>query len=102
MGLLAKTAYAAVEDSVTVEQVMAKIAENILNPIILFMFSVALVVFLWGTFKFLRGAADPKAREEGAKHILFGVVGMAVMIGAYGLIRIALGTFGLPIPTILG
>ena len=56
--------------------------------------AVAFVVFLWGAFEFVRNAGDAKKREEGRTALLWGLVGLVVIFGAYGLVNIALGTFG--------
>lgn len=76
---------------------LQKINQYILNPIILLMFSVALVVFLWGIFQFVRQADNPKAREEGQKNMLWGIVGMFVMFGVYGILNVVLSSIGVDI-----
>ena len=70
-----------------------KIQENILNPVITLLFSAAVVWFLYGVFEFVRGQGSDEARKTGAQHILWGVIGMAIMISAYGIINIICGTF---------
>ncbi len=73
---------------------LAKINQFILNPIILLMFAVALVVFLWGVLGYIRNADNPKLRGEGQQSMLWGIVGMFVMFGVYGIIKIVLNTIG--------
>lgn len=72
--------------------------DAILYPLITLMMAVALLVFLWGCFEFIMAAGDPGARSTGKKHILWGIVGMVIMVSAYGILSIAVGTFGLDIP----
>lgn len=74
---------------------LAKVIEQIVNPIILLLAASAFVVFLWGVFEFIRGAGDPKKREEGQQAILWGLVGLTIIFGAYGIINVVLGTFDL-------
>ncbi|MFA5744775.1 MAG: hypothetical protein WC887_01015 [Candidatus Paceibacterota bacterium] len=74
---------------------LSRVIEQIINPIILLLAASAFVVFLWGVFEFIRGAADPKKREEGQQAILWGLVGLTIIFGAYGVINVALGTFDL-------
>jgi hypothetical protein len=69
-----------------------KIATVIVNPAIRGLFLIALLMFLWGVLQFVRGADDESARSKGRLMILWGVIGMAIMIGAAGIIRIAVGT----------
>lgn len=71
-----------------------KVNEFILNPIIILLFSVALVVFLYGIFKFVMNSGEDKAREEGKKSIVWGLVGMLIMVSVFGIIRFVLNSFG--------
>jgi hypothetical protein len=73
---------------------LSKIIEQIINPIILLLAASAFVVFLWGVFEFIRPANADK-REEGREAIFWGLIGLTIIFGAYGVINIALGTFDL-------
>lgn len=78
------------------------IITQIVNPLILLMSGAAFVVFVWGIFEFVYNAADEKKREEGKKAIFWGIVGLVIIFGAYGIINVALSTFSLsPIQTTL-
>ena len=76
---------------------LGKVVVQIINPIILLLASAAFVLFLWGVYEFIRKAGDDTAREEGRRAIGWGLVGLVIIFGAYGLINIALGTFNLPL-----
>lgn len=75
-----------------------KLNEVILFPFITLLLTVALVVFLYGCFEFIMGAAEPGKREQGRQHILWGVIGMLVMVSAYAILNIAANTFGVAVP----
>lgn len=75
-----------------------KINQLILNPLILLVFAVAFLVFFWGIFQFISSQTVDAGREEGKRKIFWGIFGMFIMISAYGLIRLILGTFGIPVP----
>lgn len=82
---------------------ISKVADNIINPFILLLFGVAVVVFLWGVIQFVRQADNEDARAIGGRHILYGVIGMAIMISAFGILKFITGTFNLdnsPVETI--
>ena len=70
----------------------------ILNPLIILAFAVALLVFFWGIFQFISSQTVDAGREEGKRKILWGLFGMFVMISAYGLVHLILGTFSIPSP----
>ncbi len=76
-------------------QFLQKVVTQIINPIILLLSAGAFVVFIWGVFEFIRQAGDAKKREEGRAAIQWGIVGLVIIFGAYGIINVALGTFDL-------
>jgi Na+-driven multidrug efflux pump len=74
--------------------VLGKIEDIILFPLMSLMMAVALLVFLYGGLQFIAGSADETKRATGKKHMLWGIIGMVVMTSAYAILRIALGTIG--------
>jgi hypothetical protein len=95
--MFASTAYAA-GNNPTISAIIDKISTHILNPLIVLLFALATVMFLWGVFQFIVHADDPEGRETGRRHVLWGVVGMFVMISVYAIIRITLSTVNVPVP----
>lgn len=77
------------------DKFLAKVVTQIINPIILLLAAGAFVVFLWGVFEFIRQAGEESKREEGRRAILWGIVGLVIIFGAYGIINLALSTFNL-------
>jgi hypothetical protein len=86
--------FAADEHKVAACSLLQKIEANILFPLMSLMLSVALLLFLWGGYQFVANAESSEGRETGRKHMLFGVIGMLVMISALSILKIAVGTFG--------
>ena len=74
-----------------------KVVAQIINPIILLLAAAAFIVFLWGVFDFIAHAGDETKRETGRKAIFWGLIGLVIIFGAYGIINIALGTFNIPL-----
>ena len=79
----------------TAQDLVVKLNENILFPLIALLSAVAILVFLYGCFKFVTNTDDDSARTKGKQHILWGVIGLLVMVSAYAILNIAAGTFGL-------
>ncbi len=75
---------------------LSNVVAEIINPIILLLSAGAFVVFLWGVFVFIKDAGDEGSRAEGKQAILWGLIGLVVIFGAYGIINVALGTFNQP------
>ena len=82
----------------SLDTVLLKINTEILNPIILLLFGAALVLFLWGGFMFIRDAASDEGRETGKRALFWGIVGMVIMVSVYGILRLAVNTFGVDLP----
>lgn len=75
--------------------VITNINNVILNPIKLFLITLAIVVFLWGLVEFIAKSGSDTERETGKKHMLWGIIGIFIMISAIAIIRIFLNTFGI-------
>ncbi|NNM83893.1 hypothetical protein HKL94_01590 [Candidatus Parcubacteria bacterium] len=87
---------------VVLNQFLNNVITQIINPIILLLAAAAFVLFIWGVFEFILHAGDEGKRGEGKQAIMWGLVGLVIIFGAYGIINVALGTFNLPsIQTVL-
>lgn len=82
------------------DQIVFDINRTILNPLIQFAFIVAFVVFIWGVAEFIRKANSPEGRKKGQDHMIWGIIGLVIMVGVYGIINILINTFGLGSGTI--
>jgi len=69
-----------------VDSFVTKLTDEILNPIALVLFGLAFIYFFWGIIKFIQNADNPTEREVGKQSMVWGVVGMFVMFGVYGLL----------------
>lgn len=72
-----------------------QINEIIIFPLIILLSGIAILVFLWGGFQYVFKASDPAARTQGQKHLLWGVIGLLIMVSAYAILTIAANTFGI-------
>lgn len=70
----------------------------IVNPLITLMFILALCVFVYGVFEFIRGADNEDARKKGQSHMIWGVIGLFIMVSVFAIIRLLLNTFGIDLP----
>ena len=86
----------------TFKDLVTKITDEILKPLIPLIIGLAVVVFLWGVLRFIMAAGDQKKREEGRNFIIWGLVGITVMISIWGLVKILTDSLDLnnTIPTI--
>jgi hypothetical protein len=84
----------------SIKQLMYKISFYIINPLIIFGFVLALLYFIWGVIEFLR-SRDTNAEKgaEGRAHMLYGVIGLVIMVSAFAIMRLIGQTVGSTIPT---
>jgi hypothetical protein len=70
-----------------------RVTEIFVNPILALIFTLALLYFLWGVFIFIANSEQDSARETGKQHMLWGIIGMTIMVSVFGILRIGLETF---------
>lgn len=79
---------------------IGKFTGLILQPIILLLFALAMYYFVMGMIMFISKSDDPKARETGRTHMMWGVIGFFIMVSVFTILRIATNTLfpgvGLP------
>lgn len=82
------------EQLATVAEFLKKVETAIITPLIVLLFALALAYFLWGLFVFIQNTDSDEGRSEGKQHMIWGIIGMVIMIAARTIIEIGLRTFG--------
>jgi hypothetical protein len=67
----------------------------IIDPTILLIFTAGFLLFLWGLVVFIVNLGEGGENTEGKQHMLWGLIGMLVMVGVFGIISILNNTFQL-------
>lgn len=75
---------------------MDRLVDFVINPAILLVFSAGFFLFIWGLVQFLWNLEGGEI-DNGKRHMLWGIVGMVVMVSVYGIIAIIDNTFDLQI-----
>lgn len=65
-----------------------RISTFVIDPIIYLLFAAAFVVFIWGLVQFVMKMDNEEARSTGVKHIIWGIIGMVIMVGVNAIIAI--------------
>jgi len=68
--------------------------QQILNSIIPILVLLGIVYFVWGVVQYVI-FDDEEAKKRGRDRIIFGIIGLAVIVGLWGLVNLVVGTFGL-------
>ncbi len=66
---------------------------NIVNPLVYLVMGVAVLALLWGVVQYITKGDKPEERKKGGQFIMYGVIGLFVMISVWGLVAILSGTF---------
>ncbi|MFA7285483.1 MAG: pilin [Candidatus Paceibacterota bacterium] len=67
----------------------------IVNPLIRLLFAIGIAYFLYGVFVFLTNADNETERTNGKNHMLYGVIGLTVMMGVWGILNLVLNTLNI-------
>lgn len=73
--------------------IMRFVVGCIISRTIYFLIGLAVIVFIFGIFKMISSEGNEK--QGGRELMLWGVIGIFVMISVWGLVAILQGTFGL-------
>lgn len=81
--------------SISFDTLLKGIVEQVVNPLIVLLTMGAFVVFLWGVFLLVKNSGDDTKRAEAQSAIFWGIIGLVIIFGVYGILNIATATFGL-------
>lgn len=77
------------------EEILQRIITYVIDPALRVIFTLGLLMFIWGIIEFLWGVKDGKADEKGKSHMVYGLLGMLIMVSVYGIIALIINSFGL-------
>jgi hypothetical protein len=86
---------AAAAQSIANNPVYQAIRDQIITPLIVLAFAAALLLFIWGAIRYiiaLREGSEGENRKKGQQHMLWGAIGIAIMISVYGIMQFIIGT----------
>ncbi len=70
------------------------VVSNILGVLLPVLIALGVIFFVWGVVQFVI-AQDEEAKTRGRDKMIYGIIGLAVIIALWGLVRIVTNTFGL-------
>jgi hypothetical protein len=95
---MANIVFAAESDSA--KAVLQEVISAVVNPIITLFFLMAISVFTYGIFQYFRSQEDSTARKKGQDHMLYGIIGLFIMISVFAIIKVLMNTLGVDQNTI--
>jgi len=81
--------------SESMDQFIMNVNKMIINPIIILLFALATIFFLYGVFEFISNLDNEEAKTKGKSHMIWGVVGITIMISVFTLMNIILNTLNI-------
>lgn len=81
----------------TVGTILEKISD-ILNITIPVLMILATLVFLWGIITYITASGDEEKLKGARMYIIWGLIGLFVMVAVWGLVQVLLNTFGVGTP----
>lgn len=79
----------------SVDSFVADLNRLIINPLIAFLFALAVVYFLYGVFEFISNQQSEEKKTKGKRHMIYGILGIVVMMGVFSILNLIVATFGL-------
>ena len=76
-----------------------RIVTYVIDPAVKVIFTLGLFMFFYGLVEYLWQLKDGKADGDGRKHMLWGLVGMLIMVSVYGIIALIMNTLGIDFGT---
>jgi hypothetical protein len=67
---------------------------QLFNAVIPVLIALGVLYFVWGVVQYVI-SGDEEAKKSGRDKIIFGIIGLAVIIGVWGLVNFLRNTFGL-------
>lgn len=67
--------------------------ENIINLVVPFLIGLAVLIIIYGILGYISKTADEEKRKEAQSFIVWGIVGIFIMVSVWGLVNILVKTF---------
>lgn len=71
---------------------LQKVEKNILEPIIWLLITLSVAYFIYGAFEMVRDSGSGDARITGAKHVLWGTIGLFISLSVFGILHLICNT----------
>ena len=74
---------------------LVNILVDLIDTAIPVLVSAAVLVFFWGLAKFIRNSGNEKSHTDGRNLMIWGVIGLFVMVTVWGLVRFTQSSLGI-------
>ena len=78
-----------------VSGIISRLGSEVIQPAAQVLMAAAFLYFIWGLVKFLWNAEEGGKNDDGKRHMIWGIVGMFIMISVWSIITLLDNTFNL-------
>lgn len=71
---------------------ISSVETQILSPLITLLALGAFILFAYGVFELIRKGGNEEARRTGRQHVIWGLVGLAILFGASVIVKLISNT----------
>ncbi len=82
----------------TLEIFIGNVVQDIINPLLVLLMSLALAYFIWGGAQFILNADEKEKRGKGKQAMAYGLIGLFIMTAVLGILGVLTRTFGVDLP----
>lgn len=68
-----------------------------INQAVGFLIALAVLLFIYGVVRYMLAGGDEEAVKTGRKYILWGIIGLAVIVSVWGLVNLLTTSLGLDV-----
>jgi Type IV secretion system pilin len=69
------------------DQVLEKVITEVFSPLYAFVTAIAFLYFMYGVVMFIINMNDPEKRNIGKSHLLYGVIGLFIILSVGGILK---------------
>ena len=73
---------------------IVEVIQDVVNIIVPLFMTVAVAVFLWGIIMYITAGGDAEKEKTARGYIIYGLIGLFVLVAFWGLITVITTTFG--------
>jgi uncharacterized membrane protein YidH (DUF202 family) len=77
---------------------ISNVVALIIQPLVVLLLVAGVAYFIWGVAKYIFNADSADERKNATQHLIWGVLGIIIMVGVIGILRIVTSTFGVDLP----
>jgi uncharacterized membrane protein YidH (DUF202 family) len=78
---------------------IARVVTLIIQPLVVLLLTAGVAYFIWGVAMYIFNADNADERKKGTQHLVWSLLGIVIMVGVIGILRIVTATFGVQLPS---